>query len=336
MATSFVVGPYSFYLARFFLGAAEAGFFPGVILYLTFWFPRAYRARMVATFMVAIPISNFLGSPVSVLLLELDGVLGLKGWQWLFIIESLPAVALGFFALRILTKEPADADWLAPAERAWLQQTLASEASRNQSHGQHSIISMMKNPGVWAFAVIYCGSSATSNALSLWQPQILKSFDLTTMETGLLNMIPFGIASAFMVFWGRRADTTGERIWATALPLALTSISLFSTLLTGSLVITMILLTLILVGNYALKGPFWALVTEKLPVGIVAVSTAAINTFAHIGTGAASALLGLIKEQTGSFPLALVPLGVLTGVGAVTVLFIGRSDHHPRMTVDHV
>lgn len=324
IATSLVVGPWSFYLSRFLLGAAEAGFFPGVILYLTYWFPRAYRARIIATFMVAIPVSNFLGSPLSALLLELDGVAGLHGWQWLFIVESLPAVILGFFAMRVLTSVPADARWLTDEQREWLQAELAAEGRQEVTHtsGQ-SIIAMFRSGYVWALALIYCGSSATSNALSLWQPQILKSFHLSTLQTGLLNMIPFGIAAVFMVLWGRYADKTRERIWSTALPLALTSASLLLTLTTDSLWMTLALLSLALLGNYAIKGPFWALATETLPPHMVAGSVAAINTFAHLGTGGASALLGVIKQATGSFPMALIPLGTLTAIGSITVLIIG-------------
>lgn len=325
IGTSLVIGPWSFYTSRFLLGAAEAGFFPGVILYLTYWFPRAYRARIVATFMVAIPVSNFLGSPISALLLEMDGVAGLEGWQWLFIVESIPAVALGLAAVRVLTSTPREAHWLTEEERNWLESTLAKEGDRTgQLHLGRSLIEVFRNKSIWALALIYCGSSATSNALSLWQPQILKSFELSNLQTGLLNMIPFGVASVFMVMWGRYADITGERIWSTAVPLALTSTCLFLTLSTDSLAITMVLLSLILIGNYAMKGPFWALSTETLPPALSASGIAAINTFAHLGTGGASALLGIIKQSTGSFPLALMPLATLTATGAITVLILGR------------
>lgn len=330
LAMAFVSGPMGFYVLRFLLGAAEAGFFPGAVLYLSQWFPKAYRARIVATFMVAIPMSNFLGSPISAFLLSLNGAAGLAGWQWVFIVESVPAVMLGLFALIVLHNKPADAPWLEADERAWLSQTLEDErAPGTRKHG--SVLKTLTNGKVWALAIVYCGSSATSNALSIWQPQILKSFGLTTMETGLLNMIPFGIAAIFMIFWGRVADRTGERIWATAIPLTLTSLSLFATLLTGSLVVTMILLTLVLLGNYAIKGPFWALSTETLPPTMAAAGVAAINTIAHLGTGGATSLLGLIREQTGSFPIALIPLGILTAAGAVTTLLIGRAQK--RQTV---
>lgn len=322
---AFINGPTAFYIARFLLGAAEAGFFPGAVLYLSQWFPKAYRARIVATFMVAIPMSNFLGSPLSALLLSMDGLAGLAGWQWLFIMESVPAILLGLFALTLLKNKPSEATWLTSQERDWLASTLSAErAPGTEKHG--SIWRTLTNGRVWALALIYCGSSATSNALSIWQPQILKSFGLSTWETGLLNMIPFGIAAVFMVLWGRFADKTGERIWSTALPLLLTSVSLLSTLLTGSLLMTLILLSLVLLGNYAIKGPFWALSTETLPPTMAAAGVAAINTIAHLGTGVATSLLGVIKESTGSFPMALIPLAVLTMTGCITTLLIGRTQ----------
>jgi ACS family tartrate transporter-like MFS transporter len=328
IATAFIVGPYTFYLTRFLLGAFEAGFFPGVLLYLTYWFPREYRARIVATFMCAIPLSVFLGSPISGLLLQMDGIWGLRGWQWLFIMEAMPAILLGLATLFLLPDRPAQADWLAPEQREWLTARLAGEHAQVGAvgHGQHSLWKVMTNKYVIVLSIINCGSSATSNALSLWQPQILKSFGLSTFETGLLNSIPFGIASVFMIVWGLRADKSGERIWNTALPLTLTAISLASTLLTRSLLVTMILLSLALVGNYAFKGPFWALASDWLSARTAAVGLAAINTWAHIGTAGATALLGVIKDATGSFPVALLPLVTLTATGAILVVVAGRRQ----------
>jgi sugar phosphate permease len=254
LGSAFVTGAVTFSIARFLLGAAEAGFFPGVILYLTYWFPKAYRARIVAMFMVAIPVSSFLGSPLSAALLTLDGVGGLRGWQWLLICESIPALLLGLATLVVLPSRPAEAQFLTSEQKAWLEGCLEAERrAASAGHSGHgSVWSVLTNKQVWLLAVIYSGSSATSNALSLWMPQILKSFGLSNLETGLLNMIPFGIASVFMIFWGLRADKSGERIWSTALPLALTSLSLGLTLLTGSLTITLVLLSLVLLGNYSI------------------------------------------------------------------------------------
>lgn len=326
VAMAFVVGPYSFYLCRFLLGAAEAGFFPGVILYLTYWFPKAYRARIVAMFMVAIPVSSFLGSPLSAGLLQLDGAAGLHGWQWLFIAEAIPAVLLGLGALFMLPSRPAEAPWLKPEQKAWLEGRLAADRAGASAVAAHlPLMKVLSNKYVWALALIYSGSSATSNALSLWQPQILKSFGLSNMETGLLNMIPFGIASVFMIYWGLRADKSGERVWSTALPLALTCVCMLATTLTSSLTMTMVLLSLTLLGNYAIKGPFWAMATEWLSAGTAAAGIAAINTLSHLGTGIASWMLGAIKDATGSFPLGLLPLVFLTGAGSVMTLILGKG-----------
>lgn len=329
IGSAFVTGPVSFSVARFLLGAAEAGFFPGVILYLTYWFPKAYRARIVAMFMVAIPLSSFFGSPLSAALLTLDGMAGLRGWQWLLILEALPAVLLGFAALALLPSRPAEATFLTGEERAWLTDRLdaerrAAEAGTSHAHGLAAVRAVLTNGQVWLLAVIYAGSSATSNTLSLWMPQILKGFGLSNLETGMLNMIPFGIASVFMIVWGLRADRSGERIWSTALPLALTSLSFAMTLLTGSLWITLVLLSLVLLGNYAIKGPFFALATETLPPAQAAAGIAAINTLAHLGTGAITSLIGVLREQTGSFPVALLPLCVLTAAGCGLVFWVGR------------
>lgn len=323
---AFAVGPYTFYLGRFLLGAAEAGFFPGVILYLTYWFPTNYRSRIVATFMVAIPISSLLGSPISAALLGTDGWLGLRGWQWLFILEAVPAVLLGIMVFFVLPNRPSNAKWLTAEQRDWLNDRLATEKSLAKPVAHMSLWKLVSNKYVLALAIIYAGSSATSNALSLWQPQIIKSFGLTTMQTGLLNGIPFAVASVTMVLWGRRADKSGERIWNTALPLALTSISLLATQLTSSLSVTMMLLTFVLVGNYAIKGPFWALATDWLSAGTAAAGIAAINTLSHIGTSGATWLLGFIKDKTGSYPLSLLPLAFLTALGCVVVLMLGRKQ----------
>ncbi|KQQ26300.1 MFS transporter permease [Methylobacterium sp. Leaf125] len=326
-AMAFVTGPWTFYLGRFLLGAAEAGFFPGVILYLTYWFPKAYRARIVATFMVAIPLSSFLGSPLSAALLQMDGIAGLRGWQWLFLMEAIPAVLLGLAALALLPSRPADAAWLTPRERAWLTDRLAADRGGGASPvADHlPLWKVLSNKYVWALALIYSGSSATSNALSLWMPQILKSFGLSNLETGFLNMIPFGIASVFMILWGLRADRSGERVWSTALPLAVTAACLLATSLTNSLTVTLVLLSLVLMGNYAIKGPFWALATEWLSAGTAGAGIAAINTLSHLGTGSATWLLGVIKDATGSFPLALLPLVFLTASGSVMVVALGRA-----------
>src|SRR5947207_7416727 len=234
-AMALVKGPQSLYLMRLLLGAAEAGFFPGVILYLTYWFPAEHRARIVGLFMVAIPVSSFVGSPISAALLETDGWLGLRGWQWMFIVEALPAVLLGLACLFVLSDRPADARWLGSDERNWLLARLQAEDRRGKPVRRMSVWQVLWNKHVLVLSVVLAGSTAVSSGLQLWQPQIIKSYGLTNMQTGLLNAIPFALASLIMVWWARRSDRTGERIWHASLPLMLTAVSLASALVLGSL-----------------------------------------------------------------------------------------------------
>ena len=236
--SALVVGPNSFYLVRMLLGAAEAGFFPGVILFLTYWFPAEYRGRIVAVFMVAIPISSFLGSPISAALLPMDGLLGFQGWQWMFVVEAIPAVILGVVCYFALPNNPVDARWLAPEAREWLDARLQSERSMAKKVGHMSLWQVVTNKYVLILGLIYAGSSATSNALSLWQPQIVKSFGMSNMETGFVNAIPFGIASVAMIVWGRYSDRSNAHAQNTAIPLALCATALLATMLTSSLPVT--------------------------------------------------------------------------------------------------
>ncbi len=323
---AFVVGPLSFYAVRLALGAAEAGFFPGVILYLTYWFPKEYRGRIVAIFMVAIPVSSFLGSPISAALLGLDGVFGLRGWQAMFVLEAVPAVALGALALVVLPNGPAKARWLDDAQRGWLQRRLDAERGPAGGAAAHpSVFQVMTNRHVLAASLIYAGASGASQCLSLWQPQIIKSFGMSNMETGLLNMVPFGIASVLMILWGRSSDRRRERVWHTGLPLALLAGSLIAATAVSSLTATLLILCVAVTATYIVKGPFWALSTEWLAAGGAAAGIAQINAIGNIGGFAGTSLLGLIKDKTGSYPLGLLPLALISAVGCLLVLTIGRG-----------
>jgi MFS transporter, ACS family, tartrate transporter len=325
-AMAFVTGPYSFYAMRLLLGAAEAGFFPGVILYLTYWFPRAYRARIIAVFMVAIPVSSFIGSPISASLLQIDGVLGLRGWQWMFILEAVPAVLLGIATVFVLPDRPSSARFLSPGERDLVVRALDSEADNDKTTTRHtSLWAIMSDKYVLAASFIYAGASGASQCLSVWQPQIIKSFGLTNMETGLLNSIPFGIASVLMIIWGRTSDRTGERIWHTAIPLALLAASLVAALATASLTPTILILCVAVTATYIVKGPFWALSTEWLSAGSAAAGIAEINAIGNIGGFIGTWLLGVIKDATGSYPMGLLPLAAISAVGCLLVLTIGRG-----------
>jgi MFS family permease len=328
---AFVVGPYSFYGVRFLLGAAEAGFFPGVILYLTYWFPAAYRGRIVALFSVAIPVASMIGSPLSGALLQLDGSMGLRGWQWLFILEALPAVALGVVALVVLPNSPAKASWLTAPEREWLTGRLAEEAARKPAATAHPPLrDVLFNRTVLLLALAYAGTAGISQGLSLWQPQMIKSFGLTNWQVGLVNGIPFAIASVAMVLWGRHSDRTRERIWHTALPVALSAVALACTSLAGgSLTLFLLVLSLTLVGTYAMKGPFWGLATERLSAREAAGGIAMINCLGSLAPFFGNFLIGAIKDATGSYGLAMLPLVLLSAAGCVALFATGRERSVP-------
>ena len=322
----FVAGPYSFYGVRFLLGAAEAGFFPGVILYLTYWFPAEYRGRIVAMFMVAIPVSSLIGSPISALLLQTEGWMGLHGWQWMFILEALPAVIMGIACLFVLPNGPAQARWLNPEQRDWLSARLTQEKAMARTAPHMPLIKIMTNRYILTLALVYAGSSGVSQALSLWQPQMLKSFGLTNMQVGLLNGIPFAIASVAMVLWGRRSDRVRERVWHTALPLGLSALALGSASLATSVAPFIVILCLILVGTYALKGPFFALSSEWLAGTAAAAGLAQINALGNLAGFVDSFLIGSIQDATGSYALALLPLVLIAAVGCAAVLMLGSGQ----------
>jgi len=299
---AFVVGPYSLYVMRFILGAAEAGFFPGAILYLTYWLPSEYRARILATFTVSIPLATFLGSPLSVSLLELDGALGLKGWQWLFMLEGIPTVLLGIVCFFFLTDRPAEATWLSDPQRAWLVGRMDEEASRKKPIGHISLWQLATNKYFITMALVCAGASATGSVLSVWQPQILKSLGLTNLQTGFVNSIPYGIATVLMILWGQHSDRTAERRWHTAIPLLLAAFGLASLTAASSIALTVFAVSCALVGAYAFKGPFWALSAGWLSASTLAAGLAGINAIANlIGGGLMVNIVGLMKEWTGSY-----------------------------------
>jgi MFS family permease len=325
---AFVQGQNSLFVMRFLLGAAEAGFFPGVVLYMTYWFPAAYRARMVAMFMVAVPMGSFIGSPISGLLLQADGLLGMRGWHWLFILEGLPTVLLGIACLFFLTDRPEQAKWLSAEQRNWLTARLEKERQEKKSVSvEHSSMwKLFRSKEVLGMALVCSAASASGTVLGVWQPQLLKSFGLTVMQIGLVNSVPYVIAAVLMILWGRHSDKTGERRWHTAISLALIAGGMLGTLAVGSLAPTVFLLSCILVGAYSFKGPFWALSSSWLSSSSAAAGLAGINAASNlIGGGLMVNAYGWIKEETGSYALALMPVAGLT-VASIIMLLVLSSD----------
>lgn len=323
-AMAFVAGPYSFYALRFLLGIAEAGFFPGVIYLLTLWFPSRHRSRMVAILMMALPVSSVLGSPLSASLLLTDGWLGLRGWHWLFILEGLPAVLMGLACALVLPRSIRAARFLDEDQKAWLERELAAAPQEGVISGALSFWQVMRNRYVLLLTLVYIGGTSVTNALALWQPQIIKAFDLTTMQVGLLNSVPFAFASVAMYFWASHSDRTGERTLHTALPLGLATVGLVCTMLVHSLAPMIAVLCVVIMSASMIKGPFWALATEMLPASISALAIGQINALNNLGVFGATYAIGAIRQATGSFTFAMLPFVAVCGLAGLAALWIGR------------
>jgi ACS family tartrate transporter-like MFS transporter len=323
-AMAFVQGPTSFYVLRFLLGVAEAGFFPGIILYLSYWFPARQRAAVTALFMAAAPLSTVLGSPVSGALLEMDGTLGFKGWQWLFVLEAVPAVLLGFVVLAFLTDRPEKAKWLADDERRWLVETMNVETTSKAATSKHSIWRGLADPRVLALALIYFGTSAGLYTLGVWAPQIIKQFGLSTLQVGFLNALPASAAVVAMVLWARHSDRTGERTWHVVLACLLAAAGLaFAGLATG-VVTVLVALALVNIGISSAKPPLWSMPTLFLSGPAAAAGIATINSIGNLGGFVGPAMIGWIKDQTGSFVGGLYFVAGLLVLSAVLTLLLSR------------
>ena len=318
-------GPVSFYVLRFLLGAAEAGFFPGIVLYSTYWYPAKYRARIITAYSVANALASFIGSPISAALLQADGVLGVQGWQWVFIGEGVPTVLLGFACFWVLTDRPATATWLKPDERTLLEARIAAEQG-GETVPAISLWQLFRNPYVWGLTLACSGASSTLASLGVWQPQLIKSFGVTNFEAGVINAIPYGVSTLLMMLWSHSSDRTGERRWHTALPLIIIACG-FALLLavTKSLILAVVLLTLIMVAYTSFKGPFWAFTSERLSPRVAAAGFAAINGASNLIAGGVVWLIGVLQDETGSLAASMSPMIGLSLVGAAIVLTIGRT-----------
>jgi MFS transporter, ACS family, tartrate transporter len=313
--------PGSFYLIRFLLGVAEAGFFPGIIFYLTYWYPARERARAYAWFLAAIPVCGVIGGPISGALLGLDGWLGLEGWQWLFLLEGIPSVLVGFAVLWLLPDRPRDARWLPPAERAWLEERMAAErAERVAPHGE-SLLRTLRNPLVWWLGLSYFLLVVGLYGFALWLPQLVKaSGDFSNFEVGLITAIPYATAAAGMVLVGRSSDRTGERYLHLVMPALAGVVGFLAATRTGSTGPLIAALSLCAFGVLGWLGPFWALPTAFLREQAAAGGIALINSMGAVGGFVGPYLIGNIKERTGEFAPGLLVLAGSLAAAAVIVL----------------
>jgi MFS transporter, ACS family, tartrate transporter len=323
-----IKGLTGFYLIRILLGGAEAGFFPGIIYFLTLWFPSLYRARIVGYFMVAVPLSTVIGNPISGAILNLHGVLGLAGWQWLFILEAVPAVIMAFFVWFYLTDRPSDATWLAPEEREWLIARLKAERQQRVAARHFSVIEALTNGRVLAIAVIYFGTVATNYGLSFFLPTIVKQFGLNNVMTGMVSAIPYFVGAIAMVAWGHSSDHFHERKAHAAIPLIVSVLGLCAAALLDDPVAKMAALAVAGFGIFALLPVFWTLPTAFLSGPAAAGGIAIINSIGNLAGFAGPYAMGALKQATGSFSAGLFVIAACALVSFVVVLVL---PHDPRL-----
>ncbi|MDQ2821024.1 MAG: MFS transporter [Pseudomonadota bacterium] len=322
----FVSSPTSFYIMRFLLGAAEAGFFPGIILYISYWFPAGRRAGVTAFFMAAAPISTALGSPLSAALLEMHGVMGLAGWQWMFVLEAIPALILGVVVFFYMTDRPEQARWLKVDERTWLVNRMNAEAAAKGTSENHSILKALANPQVLALSLIYFGTSAGLYTLGIWAPQIIKQLGVSTMTVGYLNAIPPIVSVVAMILWSRHSDRTGERTWHVILACLTASAGLAIAANSHGMVGLIVALTIVNVGISCAKPPLWSMPTTFLSGAAAATGIAAINSLGNLGGFVGPAMIGWIKDKTGSYNGGLYFVSGLLLISAITTLLLARSQ----------
>ncbi len=322
-ANAFVTGAFSFDVVRVLLGIAEAGFFPGIIFFLTLWFPAAYRGRIVGWFMAAIPASSVIGAPVSSLLLYLDGVAGFKGWQWMFLVEAVPALILSGVVFFYLTDRPADAKWLADDERRWLSDRLAAEERVRARRESLSVWQALLDPRVLTLALIYFGAVATNYGIGFWLPQIVAGFGgLTKFEIGLITAIPYAVGTVSMVLWGRRSDATMERKGHVAFPLLVAAAGIAAAAFLSDPLFKMVALSIAGFGVFSSLPVFWTLPAAFLSGPAAAAGIAIVNALGNLSGFAGPYAMGWIKEATGSFSGGLLVIAALAVVGMIAVILL--------------
>ena len=323
---AFVQGTTSFYILRFLLGVAEAGFFPGIILYLSFWFPARRRAAVTAIFMAAAPLSTVLGSPVSGALMEMHGLLGLAGWQWMFLIEAIPAVLIGVAVLLYLDNGIAQARWLSAEEKALLQREVARDAAHG-AKGPHSVAGVFRDARIWWMAFIYFAFVMGQYALTFWLPTLVKATGVQgNLNIGLLSAIPFLCAIVAMNFFGRSADRRQERRWHLIVPAMMGAVGFtVAASYTQNTAVSLAFLSLAAAGVLTCAPLFWSLPTAFLTGTAAAAGIAAINSVGNLAGFVSPYLIGYLKDLTGSTQIGMYVLAGALVLGAIGVWFTPKQ-----------
>jgi MFS transporter, ACS family, tartrate transporter len=333
-ATALAVGPYSFMTIRFLLGLAEAGLFPGFVLYFTYWFPDRHRARINSGFTLALPIAVASGAPISTALLGLDGLWSLRGWQCMYIFEAIPTVLIGIVVFFYLTDRPSKARWLSPEEREWLDSRMVHERRLIEEHHGLGILRSFFDPKVVLLSLNYVGIVTASLGMLLFLPQIIKELGVSNMQVGWLTMIPYICGAISMVFCGWLSDHIGERRWSLFTTCVISTVGLVIAGLTIGTWWSLAGMTVAAIGFYGTKGPFWSMPTMFLTGAAAATGIAWINSLGNLGGFFGPSLVGWAKNLTGSFAGGLYALALCALVSAAISLFWLHIPHQAQVAAD--
>lgn len=315
-AMAFIQGPSSFYALRLLLGAAEAGFGPGIMFFLTLWFPAAYRAQALGYFFVAMPFASVIGSPISGLLVSLDGVLGLSGWQLMFLVQAAPTIILGVLVWYVLTDTPEQADWLSVSEKQWLIGALQNEHNERIST-EEKYGAVLTSPIAWGLGLVFFGIAGLNYGMSFFLPQIIHAFNLSIRTTGALAALPFAVASILMIWWGKRSDSRQERIAHTIIPQILAILGLAASTLVTTPSLKLLFITIACASVFSAIVVFWALVSGDLPPSQAAAGVALVNCVGNLSGFVYPVLIGGLKDRTGGYDAGLQ---VIAGFGAIAAV----------------
>lgn len=330
MLTAFARGPYSYAGLRFLLGMAEAGFTPGIYLFFTYWFPGQWRARATAAFLVGIPVANVVGAPISGALLTLGTTGGIAGWQWLFLLEGAPAVALGIACLFVLADEPRRAAWLSDAERRWLTARLDAEKVAMAARHGHGLRTAFVNPKIFGLAAVnFCGICG-SLGVGLWLPQIVRGFGLSVVETGFVAAIPYLLGAVSMVLWARRAAAASHRLRYVCAAIAIAAAALAAGAVALNALLATVALTVTVIGILAFQASFWAIPSDFLSGRAAAGGLALIVSIGNLGGFVGPFLIGYLRETSRGFTIPLLAVAATLLSGAIGMALVGDPARQSR------
>jgi len=324
MATAFVQGPTSFYVLRFLLGLAEAGLYPGMILYMTYWFPQATRARFIGLFLAAVPAASVIGAPISGWLLGFNGLL--HGWQWMLLLEGLPSLALGIAVLWLLPDRPGNAKWLNADDKAILETRLAADRRDDERLGAMTgFWEMLADKRIWIFIIPDFCIVIGLYGMGLWMPQMIKALGFTNLETGFLVALPYFVAMLAMVVLGLSSDRSGDRVWHVAGAAFAGALGLAGVVLSHNSVLVIACFCLASSGIYGALAVFWTLPTAILRGMAAAGGLALLNSFSNLGGFFGPTLMGWLKQSTGTYTMGMLVLAAMLAFAGIATLAIGRA-----------